>query len=530
MKEKLKVVTTFSGVGMQERGIENSGCFDMEVIGTSDIDKNAILSYAAMHNGLTPELVKEYKEYPTKEEMVKELFEKNIGYDFIKKKAYDWNRVARKKDDTELKKYWLAVHLSKNMGDISKVKRLPKSDMLTFSFPCTDISIAGRQKGVSYEDWKNGDSTRSGLVWEIIRLLKVAKENDELPSYLLMENVAALVSKKFIHEFENLNNLLDEIGYHVYYQILNAKNTGVPQSRQRVFGIYIRKDIDKHKFTFPVPFDNGVRLKDILEKDVNVKYYFSQQIQDRFQLTDKSFTKNIIGTTKPDFRTIGQRDLVYQTNGVMGALIASDYKQPKQILVSSPNEIHMVGKLNIKGMDTIKRVYATDGVAPSLTTMQGGNRQPKIIEKESQKKKKEIKEIANGNKLLNMILSKNEIEDKECCDMTLADPQVRDIANCITARYDNGVSKRYRQSGVAVIEKEQDEEYFYIRKLTPTECFLLMGLTKEDVDACYAMKLSDGSLYKQAGNGIVANCIELLMQHLYQAQYDDTYICKDQKY
>ena len=89
MRKKIKVVTTFSGIGMQERGIENSGCFDVEVIGTSDIDKNAILSYAAMHNGLTPELVKEYKEYPTKEEMVKELFEKNIGYDFVKKKAYD---------------------------------------------------------------------------------------------------------------------------------------------------------------------------------------------------------------------------------------------------------------------------------------------------------------------------------------------------------------------------------------------------------------------------------------------------------
>ena len=179
--ESLKVVTLFSGIGCQERGIENTGLFDIETVATSDIDKDAIVSYASIHCGLTPELVNTYEQYPSREEMVKELTEKNIGYDFMKKKPYDWNKVERKKDKSELNRYWLAVHFSKNFGDISKVQTLPRCDLLTFSFPCTDISLSGKQKGLSYEDWEKGANTRSGLVWEVVRLLKNYKLKNELP-------------------------------------------------------------------------------------------------------------------------------------------------------------------------------------------------------------------------------------------------------------------------------------------------------------------------------------------------------------
>ena len=567
--EKLTVMTTFSGIGMQERGIVNSGQFDMEVVGTSDIDKNAILSYAAIHNGLTPELVRTYDKYPSKEEMVSELVEKNIGYDFVKQKAYDWKKIANKKDDYELKKYWLAVHLSKNLGDISKIKRLPYADMLTFSFPCTDLSVAGAQKGCSYEDWKNGASTRSGLVWEIIRLLDVAKENNELPKYLLLENVSALLSKKFVDEFNNLNALLDDIGYNTYYKEINGKNTGVPQNRPRVFGIYIRKDIDMGTFEFPKPFDKGIRLIDVLEEDVPDKYYLSQQICDRFVLTDRTFSKNVVGNTKPETRTIGERDTVYNPCGIMGSLCATDYKQPKQILLSkdssnnlrplgnvmpsnhhagnvydsnkiaptittgnhglgtlimqkdSSNKCHMIGEVDIKGMDSIKRVYAEDGIAPTLTTMQGGHRQPKVI-----------REISNANKLLNMVISENEIDGRVACDKSLKDPKIIDVANCITARYDNGIDINYGQKGVVVIDKDEDEDsvHYYIRKLTPKECFILMGLTADDCQACIDVGESDVSLYKQAGNGIITNCIKLIMEHLYKAQYDESFVCEDENY
>lgn len=95
--EDLKVVTLFSGIGCQERGIENTGLFNIETVATSDIDKDAIVSYASIHCGLTPELINTYNQYPRREDMVKELTDKNIGYDFMKNKPYDWNKVERKK-------------------------------------------------------------------------------------------------------------------------------------------------------------------------------------------------------------------------------------------------------------------------------------------------------------------------------------------------------------------------------------------------------------------------------------------------
>ena len=272
--------------------------------------------------------------------------------------------------------------------------------------------------------------------------------------------------------------------------------------------MFIKKELDNGKFKFPEGFDNGIRLRDMLEDDVDAKYYLSQEIQDRFQVTDETFTKNVVGTTKPEFRTIGQRDLVYQKDSIMGALVATDYKQPKQII--EDNNIDMVGLLPIKGNEQVRRVYGTNGIAPTLNTMQGGNRQPKII-----------KEISNANKMLNMIIENEDIpEGKSGADCTINNPQLRDVANCIPARYDCGVSN-YKQFGTSVVEKEGRN--FYIRKLTPRECFRLMGFSDENFDACKDL-VSDTQLYKQAGNSIVTDVIYYILVELYTAMphlFDD---------
>lgn len=224
----------------------------------------------------------------------------------------------------------VACKLTNNLGDISRIDKLSYADFWTVSFCCQDISIAGKMQGL-----KKDSGTRSSLLWENIRLLNNAKQDNILPKYLMFENVKNLVSKRFIDDFTKLINILDEIGFNTYWKIINAKECGVPQNRERVFVIAIRKDIDTGLFQFPVPFNTGVRLKDILEEAVDDKYYLSKEVQERFTLTDNTFTKNIVGTTKPEFRTIGQRDLVYQENSIMGSLVATDYKQPKQILESA---------------------------------------------------------------------------------------------------------------------------------------------------------------------------------------------------
>lgn len=486
MKPKISIIELFSGIGAQIKGLKNTNLFEVESKGTSDLDKEVIVSYAAIHNGLTNDLINTYDNYPTKEEMIKELTEKRIGYDFKKDKGYNWEKLAKRSDKTKgIEKYWLANHLSKNLGDISLVKSLPYCDLLTYSFPCTNLSIEGKQEGLKWTCQDCGESydpssidvnnryncpychsdniksTSSGLLYEVERLLLIAKQNNSLPKYLLMENVDALVSKKNIDSFQDWINRLDSLGYNTYYQVINAKYAGVPQNRKRIFCISILKEIDTKNFTFPLPFDNGMRFKDIAEKEQDIldKYFLSDKVQKRFQCIDETMSKNIIGTTKPEYRTIGQKDLVYNENGIMGTLIATDYKQPKQIYVSNNETFKCIHSGDLcsekyKRMHEIsRRIYNEEGIIPAITCFNGGNTETKI----------------------------------------------------------------------------ERNNFKVVRKITPKECHRLMGFNDIDYNSCKAVGMSDSQGYKQAGNSIVVNVISLLIEHLYKAEYNENYVCLDQQ-
>lgn len=221
----------FSGIGAQKQGIEDSRVWNCEVIATSDIDKDSIISYSAMHNNLIDEMVANYSDYPSEEVMRNELLSKNIGYN-LKTKT---NPVSKMKGD-KLRKHWLSMKLSNNLGDISKIESLPYADFWTYSFCCQDISVAGKQAGIVK------GQTRSGLLYEVERLLNVAKINNTLPKYLLLENVKNLVGKKFKAQFDDWLNRLSDLGYNTYWKVLNAKECGVPQNRERE---YLRLVLEK---------------------------------------------------------------------------------------------------------------------------------------------------------------------------------------------------------------------------------------------------------------------------------------------
>lgn len=126
-KLKLTANILFAGIGCQERGLENTGVIDLDVLAISEIDKEAVCGYAVLHKNLTPEMIETYDAYPSREEMIRELTDKNIGFDPKKKKPYAWSRTGKKRE-YEIRKYWLANHLSNNLGDISRVEALPKAD------------------------------------------------------------------------------------------------------------------------------------------------------------------------------------------------------------------------------------------------------------------------------------------------------------------------------------------------------------------------------------------------------------------
>lgn len=448
----------FSGIGCQERGILNTDLFDLQVNCTSDIYKEAVVSYAVIHCGLTNEMIENCKNYPSREQMAQELTDINLGYAPEKDKCYNWFKLVRSNKKT-LEMYWLANKLTNNLGDISKIKELPYADLWTCSFPCQSISIAGKMEGLSLNS-----NTRSSLLWQQIRLLRTAKEKGTLPKYILFENVKNLVSKKFINDFNSLIDILNNLDFNTYYKVINAKNCGIPQNRERVFVVCIRKDIDKGKFEFPKPFDIGLRLKDMLEKEVDEKYYLSDKIQERFKITDENMKKNIIGTTKPNFRTIGQHDVVFNPEGILGALVASDYKQPKQILVQ--------------------------------------------------------KQTAHRKNLEKQYSKFIEDSDGECCRVNCNNsakfgykPPLKGVSRTITTQGKNGVVENYA-----------------VRKLTPTECLKLMGFNDDDCCKLKSIGMSDTQLYKQAGNGIVTDCVKLIFEHLYKAMYDENYVCEDEMY
>lgn len=171
---------------------------------------------------------------------------------------------------SEIDKYAIEAHRAlhgdvKNYGDISKIDTddLPEIDLFTYSFPCTDISLAGRRKGL-----ERGSGTRSSLLWECERLIESKR-----PKYLMMENVKALLNKDNKSNFEKWLDILSEFGYNSYYKVLNAKDYGIPQNRERVFCVSILNDYDNGTFKFEEPFESGLSLCDLLDSVVDESYY-----------------------------------------------------------------------------------------------------------------------------------------------------------------------------------------------------------------------------------------------------------------
>lgn len=431
---KLRVFEAFSGVGSQSMALRNIGC-NYEVVGISEVDKYALLAYDAIHN------TQEYIEHKTKDEMLEEIKDKNIAYNFSTGKS----EIPRSEKD--IRKLYEAHIRSNNFGDIRLINPddLPDFDLFTYSFPCKNISIAGQQGGA-----EKNSGTQSALVWECKKIIE-----NKTPKYLMMENVKNLVGKKhkpvldmWCSELEKLGyvNILPEKGY------LNSKDFGVPQNRERVIMISIRKNIINN-FKFPTGKDNGLRLKDMLENNVDEKYYISN---DKLIIKDSVLRHNpSIGASRGRYvevngNKITKQHLEINKQGISNSLTTV---QTDNLVIEDKNELIQVGMLNVKGNESNRRVYADTGLCPTLNSMNGGNRQPKV-------------------------LIQQEIEQS------------------------------MRNS-------------FIIRKLTPLECWRLMGFSDKDFHKAKNIGLSESKLYERAGRGIVVPMLEEIFKNLFYEYIGD---------
>lgn len=242
---KLKLFEAFAGIGAQAKSLKNIGV-DFESVGVAEVDGDAIKSYAAVHADTSNVLI------PSEEEMQAYMERLNIPLD---KKG---NRRILK--DTELEAVYKSSIAIKNVGDISKVKEFPSMNLFTYSFPCQSISFAGYGHGLD-----RGSGTRSSLLWECERVIEQQK-----PKYLLMENVKALLSVKHKHNFDIWKEWLDDMGYNSYVMVLNAKHFGIPQNRERVFMVSIRKDVD-NGYEIPVGHEIDVKISDFVDYSVEAR-------------------------------------------------------------------------------------------------------------------------------------------------------------------------------------------------------------------------------------------------------------------
>lgn len=403
----------------------------------------------------------------------------NKGFKKIDKLSFDknWELVNFCEFDKFAEQSYCLIHgvdKSLNLGDITKVDETGLKDfnLMIWGFPCQSISISGKQEG--FID-KNGNKTRSGMYYEGIRILKYKK-----PAISIIENVKNLVSKKFKKEFEMILKDLDNAGYKSYWKVLNAKDFGVPQNRQRVFIVSIRKDLDNGQFKFPEGFDNGVRLKDILESEVDEKYYMSKEKVDKFLKVFKG-----LGDSKGNKNEVKQLGNIKEEKG-------KGWKNPQT-----------------------GRIYSVEGCSPTLNTCSGGGHEPKIlcgIDKSLNK----TRQIDYANCLT---ASENRGISNRQAEGT-AVMEIPDTSYCLDANYYKGttpeqyIEKHRRQ---IIFEKEgMDLENIKIRKLTPRECFRLMGFEDKDYEKVKG-KISDSQLYKQCGNSIVVDVVYYIFVELYKA-------------
>lgn len=353
--KKVKLIEDFAGAGSQAMALRDLG-IDFDYHRICEWEVHAIASYKEIH---MPDDDTDYSADYSKEQLVKILSELGISSDG--KKPMDNKAIARKPEKW-LRETYNNIKATHNLVDITKVHAddldITDTDkyhyFMTYSFPCQDLSKAGKQKGMA-----KGSGTRSSMLWEVERILGELWEQKKLPQVLLMENVPDVIGTKNIAHFNQWYAKLEAIGYQSYYKILNAKDYGIPQNRERCFMVSILGD---YSYEWPKPIPLKLRLKDLLEQEVDEKYYIPENKVKLFFET---------GNTNPSGN--GMNGVVNTKN--LANAITTNKGEGQKIL----EKCVVVGETDFGNNESLNRIYSGDGLSPTLGTMQGGNQQPKIM-------------------------------------------------------------------------------------------------------------------------------------------------------
>jgi len=408
LTQPIRMFEAFSGIGTQAMALKRLGV-DYELVGFSEIDKYAIQSYHAIHGDV------------------------------------------------------------KNYGDITKMVDIPSCDIFTWSFPCTDLSKAGKRQGMT-------NDTRSGLVYEVLRLVRDTKNK---PKVLIMENVPDLIQATFVRQFGEIQAELESYGYINYVETLNAKDYGIAQNRNRVFMVSILGD---YYYEFPKPIPLTTRLKDYLEHDVDEKYYLDTQTIERISKWNAQQDPLERAKTHDEVsHTITTRVAESDAGGMSASvlLIKEDTKQGYAIArdddgvyINRPEQ---------------KRGVVQEGM---IQTIKANNTDIGVVVQHQ-----------------NVINAYNDFVKENGYIPELFNPynnvEINNISPTITTMAD-----RIQSSSTVLYSNN-----LRIRKLTPRECWRLMGCSDNDFNKAQTV-CSNSQLYKQAGNAIVVDTFQAILKNM----------------
>jgi DNA (cytosine-5)-methyltransferase 1 len=386
---------------------------------------------------------------------------------------------------SEIDKYAIAAHnavypqwADRNYGDISKIdwEQVPDFDLFTYSSPCQDFSQAGKQAGGT-----EGSGTRSSLLWECRRAILAKK-----PKYLLMENVAALVSQKFIRLFNAWQLELERYGYRNFAKVLNAKDYGVPQNRERIFMVSVLDEQARYEFPDPMPLQ--LRLKDVLEPNVDERYYLKEDISKHF---DEHKERNAAK---------GNGFGWHPTEGdVVGNAVLTGSMRPADNYIKEPI---VLGRVRDEKGNVVKRPPVE--VANTVTSGKRDNTQnyvvePFIVAQRGREPQVMTPKRTEYGKQIRKQYESHEVTEKRK-NIQQLEPRTDGVSNTLT-----GVQK----------DNYVCEPSYRIRKLTERECFRVMDVSEPDIDTIQAAGISKTQQYKMAGNSIVVACLYEIFNRLF---------------
>ena len=365
-----------------------------------------------------------------------------------------------------------------NAKDIQQVRgqEIPNADVWCFGSPCTNISVAGNRVGLKGE--------QSSMFFEVIRLLN-ERSWKEKPAVLLMENVKNLLSSNRGWDFATVINKMDEAGYDVEWEVFNSSWT-IPQNRERVYIVGHKRGIACTS-VFPISRQNLEAkrkynvLRDVLEQKVDEKFYLSKDKVEQLLVNDKKSTFSnggdikVVGNTS---NTGHHTEDVLDEKGLSKTLTAASFKHPVQIAT----EVKQVGNIShstsFGGNPQTGRVYDESGLSPTLNTMQGGGREPKVLVEPCLTPDR-VNKRQNGRRFKN--------NDEPSFTLTAADRHGILLSNGKT---------------------------YVIRKLTPLECWRLQGFSDEQFYKAKQAGVSNSQLYKQAGNAVTVPVVEAIAKQM----------------